>query len=333
MTTNATVVIAPDSFKGTMSADVVAEALAAGVGDAGATPVIVALADGGEGTAEVLRKVLAAKTLVVPTTGPLGQAIEGSILISGDGTIAVVETATATGLHLSSPTPTNAEAATTYGTGVLIAAAAAAGASDIWVGVGGSASTDGGRGALEAIADAGGIGGATLTVLCDVSTSFLDAARVFAPQKGADPDTVARLESALAKFARQLPLDPRTVPRTGAAGGLSGALWAAHDARLVSGIDHVLDLVHFDEILSCADAVITGEGRLDSQTAEGKVISGVTHRALQRAVLVWATVGRCDVDADGLRDLHIATAVEAGNPEALRDAARTLTTAAFDTGS
>jgi glycerate kinase len=95
-----------------------------------------------------------------------------------------------------------------YGTGVLIAAAAAAGASDIWVGVGGSASTDGGRGALRAIADAGGLGRATLTVLCDVSAHYLDAARVFGPQKGADPGTVLRLEQSLTEFAEQLPPDP-----------------------------------------------------------------------------------------------------------------------------
>ena len=104
--------------------------------------------------------------------------MEGSILISGDGAIAVVETATATGLHMSTPTPENAIAATTYGTGVLIVAAAAAGASEIWVGVGGSASTDGGRGALRAITDAGGLGDSTLTVLCDVVTPYIDAARV-----------------------------------------------------------------------------------------------------------------------------------------------------------
>jgi glycerate kinase len=159
VTAVATVVVAPDSFKGTMSAVVVADALAAGVRDAGGSPVIAALADGGEGTAEVLRKVLVASTITIPTTGPLGQPIDGSFLLSDDGRTAVVETATARGLHMSSPTPGNAEAATTYGTGVLIAADAATGASDIWVGVGGSASTDGGRGALRAIADAGGLCG------------------------------------------------------------------------------------------------------------------------------------------------------------------------------
>lgn len=133
---------------------------------------------------------------------------------------------------------------------MLIAAAAATGASDIWVGVGGSASTDGGRGALQAIADAGGLGSARLTVLCDVTARYLEAARVFGLQKGADRDTVLRLEKALNDFAEGLPRDPRGIPRTGAAGGLSGALWAVHGAQLVSGIDHVLDIVGFDKLLN-----------------------------------------------------------------------------------
>jgi glycerate kinase len=327
VTAAATVVVAPDSFKGTMSAEVVADSLAAGVRDAGGTPLAVALADGGEGTAEVLRKALSAKTIEFPTTGPLGQPMSGSILLSDDGTIAVVETATATGLHMSSPTPANAEAATTYGTGVLIAAAAATGASDIWVAVGGSASTDGGRGALQAIADNGGLSNAALTILCDVSSSYLDAAHIFAPQKGADVGTVLRLEQSLIEFARTLPRDPRGVPRTGAAGGLSGALWAAHGAHLISGIDHVLDIVGFDELLVGADAVITGEGRLDSQTTQGKVISGVTARALQHKTPVWAVVGRCDVNGDELHELHIDAVVEAGNPASIQAAAYALTAA------
>jgi glycerate kinase len=329
VTAVATVVVAPDSFKGTMSADVVADAMAAGVRDAGGRPLVAALADGGEGTADVLRKVLGDNVVNVRTSGPLGQPMDGSFLLSEDGRIAVVETATASGLHMSSPTPANAEAATTYGTGVLIAAAAAAGACDIWVGVGGSATTDGGRGALQAIADSGGIGHATLTVLCDVSTRYLDAARVFAPQKGADPNSVLRLEHALAEFAKLLPKDPREIPRSGAAGGLSGALWAAHDAQLVSGIDHVLDIVGFDELLRGADAVVTGEGRLDGQSAQGKVIAGVTARALRHETFVWAVVGRCDVSTEELRELHIDSLIEAGNPDTIRAAARTLTTGAF----
>lgn len=328
MTPTATVVVAPDSFKGTMSAQVVADALAAGVRDAGGSPLLAALADGGEGTADALCKALSARDITIPTMGPLGQSMDGLFLLSGDSRIAVVETATATGLHLSSPTPANAEAATSYGTGVLIAAAAKAGASDIWVGVGGSASTDGGRGALRAIADAGGLDNAKLTVLCDVSTTYLDAARVFGPQKGADRDAVLRLERTLAAFARTLPRDPCDVPRTGAAGGLSGALWAVHGAQLVSGIDHVLDIVGFDELLAGADAVITGEGRLDGQTAQGKVISGVTARAQRHATPVWAVVGRCDVSAEELRELHIDAVIEAGNPVAIQAAAHTLTVAA-----
>jgi glycerate kinase len=161
---------------------------------------------------------LSATPTTILTVGPLGQSMEGSLLLSDDGRVAVVETATASGLHLSSSTTAKAEAATTRGVGVLIAAAAAAGASEIWVGVGGSASTDGGRGALEAIADAGGLGTARLTVLCDVTVSYVDAARVFGPQKGADQDCVRRLERALTEFADLLPRNPRNVPRTGGRG-------------------------------------------------------------------------------------------------------------------
>src|SRR5918997_990996 len=136
--------------------------------------------------------------------------------------------------------------ASTYGTGELIAGAAQAGAQVIVVAVGGSATTDGGAGALEAIEEAGGLGGARVVVLCDVRTPFEDAPKVFGPQKGADPATVARLEQRLAELASGWPRDPRGGPMTRRAGGLSRGLWAVHGATLEPGAPWVLDALDFD---------------------------------------------------------------------------------------
>lgn len=261
--TGSVVLLAPDSFKGTLSAPTVAAALAAGVRAAGGVPVDCPVADGGEGTAEVLATALGGRRVRREVTGPLGAPVAGWFLLTDDGT-AVVDTATASGLHLVARAERDAYRATSAGTGELLAAAVAAGASRVLLGVGGSACTDGGAGALAALP--AGLRGAELTVLCDVRTPYEDAAEVFAPQKGADPDTVRRLTARLHRLAGQLLRDPRRLPFTGAAGGL----WAAHDARLVSGIDTVLDLFGFDARAAGADAVITGEGRLDGQTGRAR---------------------------------------------------------------
>lgn len=329
------VVVAPDSFKTTFTAAAVAEHLAHGVRTAGGDPVLRPLADGGEGTAAALRPVLDATPRTVQVTGPLGQPITAEYLLSADGRTAVIETAAASGLHLSVVDDDNAYAATTAGTGELIAAAVAAGARSIVLGVGGSATTDGGAGAIAAIDAAGGLQGTHITVLCDVDARFLDAASVFGPQKGAGPDTVDRLTRRLDDLARALPRDPRTVARTGAAGGLSGGLWATYDARLVSGIDYILDRLEFDALLGDADVVITGEGRLDVQTFSGKVIAGVAARAAQAGVPVWAVVGRCDLDTAEIHRLGLAGAMEAGDATALEAAAARLTglTAPTDTAA
>ncbi len=151
----------------------------------------------------------------------------------------------------------------------------------MYLGVGGSATTDGGSGAIRAIERAGGMGEARLVVLCDVRTPFEDAARVFGPQKGAGPDDVERLTARLNAMARRFARDPRGVPMTGAAGGLSGGLWAAFGAELVPGAAFVLDEVGFDARMRAARAVITGEGKLDMQSLVGKVVSEVATRARQ----------------------------------------------------
>jgi glycerate kinase len=203
-------------------------------------------------------------------------------------------------------------------------AAVEEGAQEILVGAGGSATTDGGAGALEAIEDAGGLGRTRLTVLCDVRTPFELAAAVFAPQKGADPVAVKRLARRLDRFAKKLPRDPRDKPLTGAAGGLSGGLWAAHGAKLVSGASFVLDALDFDARMKSARAVVTGEGRLDIQSLEGKLVGEVATRARQSGVPCVAVVGENALDAFGARILDFDEVLEAGAKRKLTTTGRRL---------
>jgi glycerate kinase len=161
-------------------------------------------------------------------------------------------------------------------------------------------------------------------VLCDVRTPFERAAEVFGPQKGAGPEQVRRLTARLHEVAAGYRRDPRGVPRTGAAGGLSGGLWAELGARLVPGAAYVLDRVGFDARLAGATAVVTGEGRLDLQTLEGKAVGEVAERARRAGIPVHAVAGRVDLDDDGRRRLGLASAREAGDPAALAAAGAAL---------
>src|ERR1019366_8531472 len=222
-----TVLVAPDAFKGTLTATEVAVALGEGLTAAGRPVDLCPIADGGAGTLAALVVPLGPHLRAVPATDPLGGPVEARFGL-GDG-VAVIETAAASGLHLVAEAERDAFAARTTGTGELILAAVAAGAETIYVGVGGSATTAGGAGAIQAIDHGGGLGGATLVVLSDVRTPFEDAARVFGPQKGARPEQVRQLSRRLQALARRLPRDPRGVPMTGAAGGLAGGLWATLD--------------------------------------------------------------------------------------------------------
>src|SRR3954465_6511596 len=189
------VLVAPDSFKGTFSAAQVAGAIGRGLERAGLMPPdLCPVADGGEGTLDALLPQLGGELVAVTVTGPLGKPVRTGYGLVEDGGTAIVEMAMASGLGLVPDDQKDAWNASTYGTGELIAAAAKAGAAVILVAVGGSATTDGGAGALEAIADAGGIGRAKIVVLCDVRTVFEDAPKVFGPQKGADARMVKRLE-------------------------------------------------------------------------------------------------------------------------------------------
>ena len=250
------ILVAPDSFKGTMRASEVAGAIGRGLERAGLMPPdLCPVADGGEGTMDALLPGLGGEVVAADAHDPLGRDLRGCFALVEDGGTAIVETATASGLGLVAEDERDAWAASTYGTGELIAAAAAAGAQVIVVAVGGSATTDGGAGALEAIEEAGGLGGARLVVLCDVRTPFEDAPKVFGPQKGADPAMVKRLEKRLGELAGRWPRDPRGEPMTGCAGGLSGGLWAVHRATLEPGAPWVLDALDFDTRMRASRAV------------------------------------------------------------------------------
>lgn len=214
--------------------------------------------------------------------------------------------------------------ASTRGTGELIAAAIDAGARSVYVGVGGSATTDGGAGAIRAIEQAGGLRGATLVVLCDVRTAFEDAARVFGPQKGADPAAVERLTRRLHQLARGWERDPRGIPMTGAAGGLAGGLWSRMEAELVPGAAFVLDAVNFDSRMRAARAVVTGEGKLDEQSLAGKLVSEIATRARQTGVPCHAIVGTRQLDSFGLRVLDLQAVLEASSLAEIEAAAGEL---------
>lgn len=301
--------VAPDSFKGTFDAATVAEAIASGIEAAGGAADRCPVADGGEGTMAVLLGALGGERRSARVHDPLRRPIKASFGLLGGGGTAIVETAQASGLPLLAPEERDPERADTFGTGELIAAAVAAGARRVLVAVGGSATTDGGRSAIEALrqSDAAFVlcgpgevqrtnADVKIDVLCDVQTPFEDAATVFAPQKGASPEAVERLTAKLNAYAAELPRDPRGRPMSGSAGGLSGGLWA-HGATLHPGADFVLDALDFDTRLARADACVSGEGRFDSQSLEGKIVGTVATRCAAAGKPLHLVVGQ-----DGLHD-------------------------------
>lgn len=275
---------APDKFRGTLSAHQAAAAIAAGAAAAGWTAVALPLADGGEGTLEVLGGGNRQTTV----TGPLGAPVDAVWRLEDDGT-ALIEAALACGLSLAGgPERNDPLGATSHGVGELIAAAVAEGAERVVVAVGGVASTDGGVGARETLPTPLPV---PLDVACDVDARFLEAADVFAPQKGATPEQVRLLRDRLAK------LDVPDLPGAGAAGGLAGGL-AAVGARLLPGFNFVASRLGFDERLAEADLVVTGEGQLDATSFTGKVVGRVIDRA----------------GAAGVETLVVAGNVASGSP-------------------
>ena len=317
------VLVAPDSFKGTFSAREVAGRVGAGLESVGIEADRCPIADGGEGTLDVLVHGAGGEIVTESVTGPLGEQIESRFAVLARGDTAVVEAAAAAGLGLVEPSEATADRATTRGVGELIVAASRV-SRQILVAVGGTASTDGGLGALEAVREGGGLAGHELVVLCDVTTPFEDAARVFAAQKGAGPALVERLERRLDRLADVLPLDPRGRPGTGAGGGLAGGLWAALGARMAPGADRVLEAVDFDPRLRAAGAAVVGEGRLDAQTEAGKAVAVAARWARRAEVRVDAIVGRAEVPVAALGRLGLASVREASTAEEIEAAAREL---------
>ena len=313
--------VAPDSFKGTFSAREVAAAIATGLRAAGCEADELPVADGGEGTMEAIVATLGGELHTISAADPLGRPVEASFALLADGR-AIVETAQASGLGLVAEDERDPWAASTRGTGELIAAAVEAGADRVIVSVGGSATMEGGAGALEALEEAGVT--VELDVLCDTRVPFEEAPSVFGPQKGADPEMVARLEERLQRLAGSWERDPRGVPMTGAAGGLSGGLWAGHGARLQHGASFVLDTLGFDERMRACAFVVTGEGRIDSQTLTGKIVGELATRCRQGGVTCHAIVGKNDLDAFSARILDLASLTEATTLEELEQAGRRL---------
>ena len=272
MTGGAPVLCCPDKFRGSLTANEAAEALADGVEREGRDAVRLPLADGGEGTLDVLCPA-AADRRRLRVTGPLGEPVDAEWALRGD--TGVIEMARASGLALvgGSNDPLRA---TTFGTGELLRAALDAGVRRAVVAVGGSATVDGGLGALEALDF--DLRGAEVVVACDVTTPFVEAARVFGPQKGAGAAAVAELERRLERLADRYRdergVDVRDLPGAGAAGGLAGGL-AAHGARLVPGAALVADVVGLRDAVRDASLVLTGEGRVDATSFAGKVVGHV----------------------------------------------------------
>lgn len=322
------IVIACDSFKGSVSAIEAANAMADGVRRVWPHAQIdcIPVADGGEGTIDALLYTLPGQRLAVKVTGPLGAPVEAEFALLEDGT-AVIEMAAASGLPLLPKEALDPLHASTYGTGQLINAALDVGCRRILMGLGGSATNDGGAGMAQALGarllDAAGMplppGGGSLGALACMDLSALDprlqqvpiqvacdvtnplcgpqgASAVYGPQKGADAAMVLTLDASLSHFADVAAActgrDVRNEPGAGAAGGLGAGLLLFCRAKICSGINTVLDAVDFDRRVYDADLILTGEGRIDGQSIRGKVPVGVATRVKsQRSIPVVAIVG------------------------------------------
>ena len=336
-----TVLVAPDSFKGSLTSVEVAHALAGGWVRARPDDhlVLAPLADGGEGTLVAIEAAGGWTWQVAAAHDPLGRPLVARWLRSTDGSRAVVELAAASGLSRVADSERDPARASTYGTGELIRAALDAGVRRIDLGVGGSATTDGGRGILDALGIRAGLGlrsiaepGAlvdlqgldprlgevSLRIACDVTNPLLGprgAAAVYGPQKGAGPAQVEELDTALGRWADALESATgrreRDTPGAGAAGGATFALACLRDRfagfEIVPGVDLVMDAAGFDAKLAAADLVLTGEGRIDGQTAFGKTALGVARRAAAAGVPCVAVGG--GVEPEGIAALASVGAV------------------------
>lgn len=352
------VVIAPDSFKGSLSAQAAAEAMARGVETVfpDAELRLVPIADGGEGTVDALVSATGGKLLETQVAGPLGEPVLARWGVLGDGVTAVIEMAAASGLSLVPAARRDPRLTSTRGTGELLRAALDAGLRRLVVGIGGSATSDGGAGMARALGirfldpagrelpeggaalarleriDLGGtdprLAGAEILVACDVDnplTGPRGAAAVYGPQKGATREAVAALELALERYARVGAIatgrDVASIPGAGAAGGLGAGLLLFTQARLRPGVEIVLETTRFDELVQGAALVVTGEGRTDFQTAMGKAPVGVAAVARRHGVPVICLSGGLGDGAEEVLTLGIdALAGMVPEPMSLDDA-------------
>jgi glycerate 2-kinase len=364
------ILVAPNAWKASLSANDAADAIAAGVRAAipDAQIALLPIADGGDGTAEVLRLASGGTPHEVRVHGPVGRPIRTSFAVIDGDLTAAIDVAAASGLASLAAADRDPLGATSFGTGEIVRAALDIGCQRILIGAGGSATTDGGAGILEALGvrlldrsgqalgrgggslgaidriDRSGIdpriAGATIVVLCDVDAPLLGpsgAARLFGPQKGASAESVDLLEKNLGRFAdvihRDLGVDVRGLAAGGAAGGIAAGLHGVIGAQLTPGTDWVLDAIGFEAQLQGADLVITGEGRLDLGTLKNKGPYGVAIRAKRCGVPVIAIVGTVDDDA-GRADWSVfdaVTAIVAGDltpDRAIRQAAALIERAA-----
>lgn len=324
------IVVASDSFKGSLSSREVAEATVRGIRQMMPVCEVVGVnvADGGEGTVDAVVEALGGKIVTATVNDPLGRPILARYGVVGK--MAVIEMAAASGLTLLTDEERNPWLTSTYGTGEIIMDAVKRGCRDFLVGLGGSATNDAGMGMLQALGfrfydiddqeiidgcggrlqdvariDDTGVMDAVrqcrFTVACDVDTPFCGsegAAYVFAPQKGADMEMVARLDSGMVSFAKVIEktygIDVTSMAGAGAAGGMGGGFYVFMNATLKRGVDMVLDAIDFDSIIRGADLVITGEGKIDYQTVKGKTAAGVLARAKAQDIPVVAIVGRVE---------------------------------------
>jgi glycerate kinase len=376
------ILIAPDKFKGSLNSFEVCDAIERGLRSGGVGPdegspeeffriVKMPLADGGDGLLEVIRHYTDARPRYAQVHDPLSRTIYSSWLLSGDGRTAFIEMAKASGLQLLEPPEYNCLLATTFGTGQLIGEAIRSGVEEIVIGIGGSATNDGGIGMAAALGirflDATGKElapnggnlerivridlhksrpwkGIRFRVASDVQNPLCGpegASRIYAPQKGAGPEEVDRLEAGMLNYAavlkRDLGIDLAGRPGAGAAGGLGAGCMAFLDAALVGGAELVFEYSGAEERVQEADMIITGEGKIDEQTLQGKLVAGIAALGKRYHKPVIAFCGQLAISVDNLRQLGIGAVYPILDgiitlEEAMRDAAALLEDKAWQVG-
>ena len=351
------IVVSPDSFKGSLTAVEVSDAIGQGVREIfpEAEIVKIPMADGGDGTVQCLVNTTGGKILREKVTGPLGDEVLAHYGILGDKKTAVIEMAEASGLTLVPENKRNPLITTTYGTGQLIKAALDQGCRKMIIGIGGSATNDGGAGMVQALGvklldqegEEIGFGGRELKKIYQIDISYLDnrisdtkvlvasdvinplcgpkgASRIYGPQKGATPEVIEELDESLAYFAeiikRDLNKDVKDIPGAGAAGGLGASLIAFLDAELRPGIEIIIEVVKLEQAIKDADLVITGEGKIDSQTIYGKAPIGVAKIAKKYNIPVIAVAAIIGDDADIVHQYGISSLISVtGQPMRLEE--------------